>query len=123
MDVGVQEHGVVAHWCSIHLSGIVNGSTQFSAFAGAAVAVAVAETSTLSTPKSWAISVVTGFSRAAVRYTVTCTRSDRPVTGFIGNVTSSAVIETCRPATLFASAVLTALVTAGPLAEWLLKSL
>ena len=58
----------------VHLSGIVNGFTQVIALDGDASAVAVAPMPTLDMPKYRAMSVETGFPRAAVRYTVTLTR-------------------------------------------------
>src|SRR5262249_19421876 len=58
-----------------------------------------------------------GFPRAAVRYTVTCTRSGVPSTGSFGNVTSAGTTDTCPPMTWFCCDVVTVYVTAGPVAE------
>ena len=73
---------------SVHLSGIVNGLTQFIAFAGEASAVAVAPMSAVCMPKNFAISVDTGLPRAVVRNTSTLTRLNSPELGSGGNVTS-----------------------------------
>ena len=61
-----------------HRSGSVNRSTQVMSSAGNAAAVAVAEMSAFATPKNNAMMVGTGFRRAWVRYTVTCTWSFVP---------------------------------------------
>src|SRR6185503_20242584 len=103
-------HGGVLFSC--HLSGIVKGFTHVIALAGDASAVAVASMFTVGTPKSGPISVGIGLLRAPVRNTLTLTRLF-PV-GPAGNVTSAGVVDGDAPITLLASAVLTALCTAGP---------
>src|SRR3954462_13943003 len=102
---------------SIHLSGIVNGLTQSIALAGEASAVAVAPISAFAIPKYRAMLVATGLPLESVRRTATATRSDAPVVGFIGKVTSVARTETCPAMTLFICDPRIALVTAGPPAE------
>src|SRR5580765_3897326 len=123
VSLGSQGQISVAHCFSIHLSGIVKGRTQSSALAGIAAALAVAVTSTDVVPNSCAISVGIELDRAAVRYAVTCTISDCPVTGSRGNVTSGGVTDGDWLATRFACAAPMALVTAGPLADWSVKLL
>src|SRR5436190_23513313 len=101
---------------SCHLSGIVNGFTHVSAFAGDASATATALMLTVGTPKIGPISVGTGFERPAVRYTWTWTRLFRPV-GPVGNVTSGGATAGDDVITLFDFAALMAPCTAGPPAD------
>src|SRR5690349_3432225 len=97
---------------SIQRSGIANGFTHVIALAGDASAVAVAETSTVGTPKSVPISVGTALLRGADLNVLTLTRS--APNGPTGNVTSAATVDGAEPITLLATVVLTALCTAGP---------
>src|SRR5262249_54634022 len=99
--------------CSSHLSGIMNGLTQVSAFAGDASAVPAAPLSAGGPPNLPRRSVGTGLPRAVVRNTFTATRVGFPA-GSFGNVTSAGSTDGAASATRFFCAVLTALVTAGP---------
>src|SRR5947207_3352911 len=90
-NVSSGSHGPVCR--STHLSGMMNGLTHLTAFAGDASAVAIAITSTVRTPKIGPISVGIGLSRAVVRYTKTRTRLFTPV-GPVGNVTSPDCTDT-----------------------------
>src|SRR2546429_1744635 len=101
---------------SRHRSGMVNGFTHVSAFAGDASPTAIAVMFTVGTPKIGPISVGTALDRAATRYTCTRTRLGWPDASF-RNVTSAAPTDGADPITALARAALTALWTTGPPAE------
>src|SRR3954466_4035318 len=67
VDRVFHEQGGARHVLSIHLSGIVKGMTQFSAFAGAATALAVAVMSAVGWLKNRPMRVSIALPLAAVR--------------------------------------------------------
>src|SRR5882672_3194547 len=84
---------------SLHLSGIVNGLTQVSAFAGEASAVATAPTSTVLIPIIGPRKVAIGLPRALVRKTCTRTRM------LVGKVTSPGTTDAFTLMTRFCGEV------------------
>ena len=100
---------------SVQRSGIVNGLTHVSAFAGDASAVAVAPTLAFGIPKYRAMKVDSGLPRSSVRNTFTLTRFESPV-GPTGKVTSGTSTDTFSRITWLPRAAASALVTAGPVA-------
>src|SRR5512138_1496503 len=81
---------------STQRSGIMNGFTHVTAFAGDASPVAVAEMLTLRMPNTGPTNVGTGFDRSAVLNTSTLTRLFAPV-GLSGKVTSVVFTSTAPP--------------------------